>query len=110
MYLSTNDQERNSIIKNYFFNKKPNPLSVNKIIYILLALISIGVVLMLYFQSLSIMIAGIVFMSLLAFRTIIYPYFNKNRIYNTRVSDDKINQWLIEDLSLKIKKKEQLNI
>ena len=105
MYLSTNDQERNNIIKNYFFNKKPNPPSLNKIIYIILVLISIGVALMLFFQSLSIMIASIGFISLIIYRTLIFPYFSKRRIYNTRVSDDKINQWLIEDLTLKIKKR-----
>jgi len=105
MYLSTNDQERNSIIKNYFFNKKPKPLSVNIIIYILLALISVGVILMLLYQSLSIMIASLVFATIILYRTLIYPYFYKKRIYNTRVSDDKINQWLIEDLTLKIKKR-----
>ena len=105
MYLSTNDQERNSIIKNYFLNKKPDSPSVGKIISILLILISIAVVLMLLFQSLSIVIVSIVFFSLLAFRAFIYPFFYKRKIYKTRVSDDKINQWLIEDLTLKIKKR-----
>jgi len=105
MYLSTNDQNRNSIIKNYFFNKKPKPLSVNTFIYMLLTLISIGVVLMLLYQNLIIVIASIGFATIILIRAIIYPYLNKKKIYKTRVSDEKINQWLIEDLSLKIKKR-----
>ncbi|MBN1251544.1 MAG: hypothetical protein JXR51_03690 [Bacteroidales bacterium] len=103
MYLSTNDQERNKLIKNYFFNQKPNPPSLNKIIYILLSLITIGVAFMLLFQSIAIMISSVGFISIILYRTIIFPYFNKKRIYNSRISDDKIYQWLIEDLKSKIK-------
>ena len=105
MYLSTNDQERNDIIKKYFYSKKPKQLSINVIIYVLLALITVEVILMLMFQNLSIIIASSGFAIIILYRALLYPYFSKNRIYKERVKDDKINQWLIEDLSLKIKKR-----
>ena len=101
----TFSQIKREYIENYFFAKKPNPLSVNIYIYTVAVLALLFVAIMLLLQSRSIAILGVTSFSLLFFRVIWYPYHIKKQQFEMRVSDEQINKWLIEDLKTKIKER-----
>ena len=97
--------QRKKFIENYFFTIKPSPPSLNTFIYIVSFLMIFGVALMLIFQSKSLTVPVVAFVSLILYRIIIHPYFVKKRNFEIKVSDSDINKWLIEDLKTKVKKR-----
>jgi len=100
-----NSDQRKNYIKNYFLSFKPTPPSLNTFIYIASFLMISGVVLMLVFQSKSITVPIIAFVSLILYRIIIHPYFVKKRNFEAKIPDADINRWLIEDLKKKVQKR-----
>ncbi len=105
MEEKTYSETKREYIENYFFSKKPQPLSVNAYIWAVSIIIFVSVVSMLMFQSKSIAILTGVTIGLLFFRLFLYPYKIKKRQFEMRIPDEQINKWLIEDLKIKIKQR-----
>ncbi|RLD65037.1 MAG: hypothetical protein DRI95_09595 [Bacteroidetes bacterium] len=97
--------QRKTKIENYFLTLQPSPLSLNTFIYIVSFLMIFGVALMLIFQSKTLTVPVVAFVSIILYRIIIHPYFVKKRNFETKVSDSDINKWLIGDLKTKIQKR-----
>jgi hypothetical protein len=101
----SNIYQRKELIENYFSSEEPTPPSLNTFIYIVSFLMIFGVTLMLVFQSKSITVPVVAFVSLIIYRLIVHPYFVKKKRFETRASDAEINKWLIEDLKTKVQKR-----
>ncbi len=100
-----NADQRKKYIENYFLTIKPIPPSLNTFIYIVSFLMISGVALMLIFQSKSITVPVIAFVSLILYRIIIHPYFVKKRNFEAKIPDSDINKWLIEDFKTNVQKR-----
>lgn len=101
----SNINQRKVLIENYFSTTEPSPPSLNTFIYIVSFLMIFGVSLMLVFQSKSLTVPIVAFVSLILYRIVVHPYFIKKRKFETRASDTEINKWLIEDLKTKVQKR-----
>lgn len=105
MEQKVNSEIKKEYIENYFFSKKPQPVTLNTYIYSISAIIFFSAVSLLVFQSKSIAILTGATIGLLIFRLVLYPYKVKNRQFEMRAPDKSINKWFIEDLKIKIKQK-----
>ena len=105
METNSYSESKREYIENYFFAKKPKPISVNTYIYLVSFTMLLSTLLMVIFQRGTIVFLSAAAIGLLFYRFVLYPYRMKKRLFEMRVPDEQINKWLIEDLKTKIKQK-----